>query len=131
MNIAKILKDLSVDELIALRKAISSKIIETDRCKLKIQLVTHNSMYNRWGYMHKVCYAKNNHMYLTRGAKGVVMCEEWRWDAQAFFDWCLSKGFTQKDFDEQLVRHTVKRGAMVFGPETCDVRYKIPDRSRR
>lgn len=42
--------------------------------------------YSAWLEIKRRCYNKNSKSYKNYGAKGIVMCDEWLKDAQAFID---------------------------------------------
>lgn len=48
-------------------------------------------LYARWKQIRNRCHNPNSDKYIFYGARGIEMCEEWRSNPQAFFDWYLSK----------------------------------------
>ena len=58
---------------------------------------THGKCYTRlhsiWNGMKTRCYNKNRECYKNYGALGIKVCEEWKSDFQAFYDWSMSHGY--------------------------------------
>ena len=55
---------------------------------------TYSRLYNIWCHIKYRCFnpkAKNYHNY---GGRGITMCEEWRNDFQAFYDWSMQNGYS-------------------------------------
>ena len=40
------------------------------------------------------CYTKNSGGYVKYGAKGIRVCDEWRTDFMAFYNWALENGYS-------------------------------------
>lgn len=112
-KLENILNDLSTEELKSLRGMITDKMNKIGECKLVFEKPTENYLYNRWGYMKKICWKK-----------GMRICDEWVDNPDAFFKWCKSQGFTQYEFETKKVRHKIKIGTKVLGPSTCFIVYK-------
>lgn len=43
--------------------------------------------------MKKRCYLKCNHDYKNYGARGIAVCDEWRNDFMAFYNWSMANGY--------------------------------------
>lgn len=52
-----------------------------------------NPLPSRYDYMITRCYNKNRPEYPRYGGRGIIICEEWRNNRQAFYDWALKSGF--------------------------------------
>lgn len=52
-------------------------------------------IYKAWWGMKDRCYAKNNHHYKNWGARGIVMCDEWLNNFQAFYDWAIANNWNK------------------------------------
>lgn len=50
-------------------------------------------LYHTWENMKKRCYNKNNNHYKWYGARGIAVCDEWKDDFQAFYDWSKNNGY--------------------------------------
>lgn len=53
-------------------------------------------LYNIWSNIKTRCYNVNDSHHKRWGAKGVVMCDEWRNDFKAFYDWAMSNGYSDE-----------------------------------
>ena len=52
-----------------------------------------HSLHGRWRGIKKRCYAKNTPGFKYYGGRGIKVCEEWKDNFKAFYDWCLSSGY--------------------------------------
>jgi len=75
--------------------------------------LTGTRLHNIWSGIKQRCYDKNSKSYPSYGAKGVVMCDEWR-DFQPFYDWAMSNGY-----EDTLTIDRINN-AKVYGPENCE-----------
>lgn len=50
-------------------------------------------LYSIWQGMNARCYRKTNISYKHYGGKGIIVCDEWRDDFQAFYDWAMANGY--------------------------------------
>jgi hypothetical protein len=50
-------------------------------------------LYRKWGSMIMRCYNPNNSGYKRYGARGIIVCDEWRHDYSAFKRWALKTGY--------------------------------------
>lgn len=51
-------------------------------------------LYYIYDNMMKRCYDQKSEKYPNYGGRGIIVCEEWRTDRQAFFDWAMSSGYS-------------------------------------
>ena len=57
----------------------------------------HNTkIYNAWNGMKSRCFNKNDKYYLNYGGRGITVCDEWKNDFKAFFDWAMENGYSDK-----------------------------------
>lgn len=70
-------------------------------------------IYSRWQAMKKRCYEKNSSSYKNYGARGITVCDEWKNDPIAFYNWAKSNGFSE---DLTLDRIDVNGN---YCPENC------------
>ena len=54
---------------------------------------SHLRLYNIWFDMKRRCYQKQNKRWSKYGGRGIKVCDEWRNNFQAFFDWSLENGY--------------------------------------
>jgi len=53
-------------------------------------------VYRIWKAMKGRCYNPNLPGYNYYGGRGIHVCKEWRYNAQAFIEWALSHGYSNK-----------------------------------
>lgn len=53
-------------------------------------------LYTIWHGMKQRCHCETSHDYKNYGARGIIVCDEWRNDFSAFRDWALDNGYTDK-----------------------------------
>ena len=58
--------------------------------------MTKTRLYNIWVDMRQRCYNGNYPHFHRWGGKGVVVCEEWKDNFQAFAEWALKNGYDKK-----------------------------------
>ena len=51
-------------------------------------------LYYIYDNMMRRCYDKSAEKYPNYGGRGIMVCDEWRDNRQAFFDWALSHGYS-------------------------------------
>ncbi len=60
---------------------------------------THNKtgtrLYRIWRGIKVRCYDAHHKDFRDYGAKGVTICDEWRDDFQAFYDWAMANGYEE------------------------------------
>ena len=74
-------------------------------------------LYNIWCNMKSRCYNKNNPKYINYGARGVVVCNEWRRDFKKYYDWAVSNGWQNGLQIDKDIRGT----GFLYSPDTCIV----------
>ena len=67
---------------------------------------SHKRLYNVWTSMKARCYNPNSKFYKHYGGRGIIICEEWRTDYQAFHDWAMQNGYNP---DAPLGKCTIDR----------------------
>lgn len=50
-------------------------------------------LYSIYAHIKERCYNANNKSYHYYGAKGIIICDEWLHDFQAFYDWAMANGY--------------------------------------
>ena len=58
--------------------------------------IRNSRLYRIWNSMKNRCYTKGTTSYEKYGAKGVVICDEWREDFMAFYNWALANGYSDE-----------------------------------
>ena len=72
-------------------------------CRLKeiqhFSSVTHGKtntrLYRIWSHMKGRCYNPTDHKYPRYGGRGISICDEWKDDFQAFYDWAVANGYQE------------------------------------
>lgn len=54
---------------------------------------TKTRLYSVWSNMKQRCYNKKQIMYKYYGAKGIIVCDEWKNNYEAFRDWAFANGY--------------------------------------
>ena len=42
------------------------------------------------------CYNKHDARYHRYGGRGIIVCDEWKNDFKAFYDWAIANGYDEK-----------------------------------
>ena len=45
--------------------------------------------------MKNRCYNQNSKRYVAWGGRGIIVCDEWRNNFKAFYDWAMSHGYEE------------------------------------
>ena len=56
---------------------------------------TNTRLYSIWTDMKHRCYDQNQKAYKNYGGKGIVICDEWKEDFKAFYDWAMANGYAE------------------------------------
>lgn len=73
-------------------------------------------LYSSYSSMMRRCYDKNYNPYKYYGAKGVIVCEEWKNNYEAFLQWSLKNGW-----QKGLHLDKDKNGdGFLYSPNTCE-----------
>lgn len=73
----------------------------------------------RFGNMIARCHNENNKNYKFYGGRGITVCEEWRYNFKAFYDWCILNKPEAYDFcDLEIDRKDNDRG---YSPDNCQL----------
>lgn len=54
-----------------------------------------NRLYGVWHNMKNRCYNPKIHNYHRYGGRGITVCDEWRNDFQAFYNWAVANGYDE------------------------------------
>ena len=55
---------------------------------------SNSRLYNIWLHMKGRCYRKSDDHYKHYGSRGITVCDEWKNDFKAFYDWSMSNGYS-------------------------------------
>lgn len=56
---------------------------------------SNSRLYKVWNAMKERCYTTTAHNYYLYGGRGITICDEWRNDFQAFYDWAMANGYDE------------------------------------
>jgi len=88
--------------------------------KNKTHGLEHHELYGRWQAMKQRCYNPNNRDYPKYGDKGVTVCDEWKEDFKAYYDWCVGNGYSQELFlDKDIKSNELGISPTIYSPDTC------------
>jgi|ERR1700748_130697 len=57
--------------------------------------LSHHPLYNIWVGMRNRCYYHKHNRSKIYAGKGIIVCEEWKNDFKAFYDWAIANGWQQ------------------------------------
>ena len=52
-------------------------------------------LYSIWANMKQRCYNPKGSGYSYYGARGIIVCDEWKNDFKAFYDWAVGNGYSE------------------------------------
>lgn len=56
--------------------------------------LSHTRLHRIWANMNVRCTNSNSPKYYCYGNRGIIVCDEWRNDFKAFYDWAMANGYT-------------------------------------
>lgn len=75
-------------------------------------LVRH-PLYGIWQGIKKRCYSVNELSYKDYGARGIVMCDEWKSDFLQFYNWAIANGW------EKGLEIDRRENDGIYAPDNC------------
>lgn len=55
--------------------------------------LSNTRLYNIWCGMKQRCYYTKHKDYHSYGGRGITVCDEWKHDFKAFYDWAVNNGY--------------------------------------
>ena len=59
-------------------------------------------VYDTWNRMIHRCYDINHHKYLSYGARGIKVCDEWKNNYDTFYKWAIENGYREGLWIERI-----------------------------
>lgn len=57
--------------------------------------MAHTKLNHVWNSIKQRCFNQNNKAYKHYGGRGITVCDEWRDNFQAFYDWAMANGYQE------------------------------------
>lgn len=77
-----------------------------------------NRLYCVWIDMKKRCYNPITHNYHRYGGRGITVCDEWKNDFQAFYDWAMANGYDENAPKGQCTIDRIDNDKC-YSPDNC------------
>lgn len=68
---------------------------ELRKARITTHGLTKTRLYRIWDNAKKRCYGTTHKEYHRYGGRGITVCEEWKNDFKAFYDWALAHGYAE------------------------------------
>jgi hypothetical protein len=79
-------------------------------------------LYSVYADIIKRCENKNSNNYAFYGARGVTICDEWRHNFKAFYDWAMANGWRPGlQIDKDIKTKELGIKALIYSPEMCSI----------
>lgn len=53
----------------------------------------HTKLYEVWKTMKQRCFNPNNQSYKNYGGRGIIVCDDWRYNFASFYKWSMDNGY--------------------------------------
>lgn len=111
------------NEKIILRENIERGLTKSCGCYKKINSLNfkypnYTRLWNVWYGMKRRCYCVNDSSYKNYGAKGIIICDEWKNNFMTFYKWAIMNGYK---YGKNIPKMTIER-RNVYGnyePKNC------------
>lgn len=82
--------------------------------------LSRHPLHRIWVGIKQRCYNPKNDNYPNYGGLGVIMCDEWLNDFEAFYTWCIQNGWEKgMQIDKDLLVNTIN--GKIYSPEYCSI----------
>ena len=69
--------------------------IEATKARFATHHKRHTRLYGVWTTMIQRCINPKHNRFHRYGGRGITVCDEWRNDFQAFYDWAMATGYDE------------------------------------
>lgn len=77
--------------------------------------LSYHPLHAIWDGLKSRCFNPNRKSYKNYGGRGVTVCDEWKNDFMAFYNWAITNGWQQ---GLQIDKDILGNG-LLYSPETC------------
>lgn len=94
---------------------------EMSRDMLTTHGLSKTRLHSIWAGMLSRCHNENQKSYKNYGGRGIQVCEEWRKDFKAFYDWAYSVGYNEEFTETGRTKWVIDRidNDGDYCPENC------------
>lgn len=94
---------------------------EMSRDMLTTHGLSKTRLHSVWAGMVARCHSENHSSYKHYGGRGIQVCEEWRKDFKAFYDWAYSVGYKEEFTETGRTKWVIDRidNDGNYCPENC------------
>lgn len=87
----------------------------------KTHCLSNHPIYRVWNAMKGRCYREKSDDYPDYGGRGVIVCDEWKDDFRAFYDWAIVNGWQPGlQIDKDLKAKELNMPPpLIYSPEWC------------
>lgn len=94
--------------------AKSERMIERNTKHGKAQ----TRLYGVWANMIQRCTDPNHQHYHRYGGRGITVCDEWRYNFQAFYEWAMANGYDENAAHGQCTIDRIDNDKG-YSPDNC------------
>ena len=117
--------DCGIEHIVSSSNLLSGKT-QSCGCIHREMLASYNTkhgkgkcrLYGVWKNMKRRCYSPKVPQYPRYGGRGITVCDEWRNDFSAFYEWAMANGY---DENAALMQCTIDRidNDKGYSPDNC------------
>ena len=103
--------------------------LSTERCSKHGKKGTR--LYVVWKAMNQRCSNPSSTAFKRYGGRGITVCDEWKHDFQAFYDWAMANGYDENAHRGQCTIDRIDNNKG-YSPDNCqwvDMKTQIHNRS--